>query len=77
MLPLLLLAATVALAGCSGGGDSGSADGATKSISFAVSDPVTLNPGRQTIAFAQVKELFASLTFVKSDGSVTYRTPSR
>jgi oligopeptide transport system substrate-binding protein len=66
------IAGTLVMAGCSGGGSGGSAAGATKSVSYAVSDPVTLNPGRQTIAFAQVKELFSSLTFIKSDGSLTY-----
>jgi peptide/nickel transport system substrate-binding protein/oligopeptide transport system substrate-binding protein len=59
------------LAGCSGGG-SAAEGGGTKSVSYAVADPVTLNPGRQTIAFAQSKVLFSSLTFVKSDGSLTY-----
>ncbi|MFI7066827.1 ABC transporter substrate-binding protein [Kribbella sp. NPDC050124] len=67
-----LLVVTAALTGCSGA-DGKSADGATRSISYAVPDPVTLNPGRQTLAFAQVKLLFSSLTFVKSDGSLTHR----
>src|SRR5688572_5846631 len=67
----VLLAGILTVTGCSGGGTTEAGAG-TKSVSYAVSDPVTLNPGRQTIAFAQVKVLFSSLTFVKSDGSLSY-----
>lgn len=53
----------------------GSADTgpAPRSISVATSEPVTLNPGRQTIAFNQTEALFSSLTYVGDDGKVSYR----
>ncbi|MEV0286106.1 MULTISPECIES: ABC transporter substrate-binding protein [unclassified Kribbella] len=68
----VLLAGALAVTGCSGGGSGGSAESGTRAISYAVDDPVTLNPGRQTIAFPQVRALFSGLTFVKADGSLTY-----
>ena len=71
-LAAAVLAGALVLTGCSSGGSSETAEAGTRSVSFAVSDPVTLNPGRQTIAFAQVRLLFSSLTFVKADGSLTY-----
>ena len=67
-----VLAGALVLTGCSGGGSDSAAGSGTRSVSFAVSDPVTLNPGRQTIAFAQVRLLFSSLTFIKADGTLTY-----
>ncbi|MFF0342250.1 ABC transporter substrate-binding protein [Kribbella sp. NPDC004875] len=68
----VLLVGAVALVGCSGGGSGGSAADGIKTISYAVDDPVTLNPGRQTIAFAQDRVLFSSLTFVDKDGKLSY-----
>src|SRR5690606_35845873 len=67
-----LVAAVLILTGCAGGGSgSGTEQQQTRSVSMAVSDPVTLNPGRQTIAFAQTRVIFSSLMWAEPDGTVT------
>ncbi|GAA0600863.1 ABC transporter substrate-binding protein [Kribbella sandramycini] len=49
------------------------ADEPRKAISYAVEEPITLHPGRQTIAFAQDMVLFSGLTFAGKDGAITFR----
>ncbi|GAB2606686.1 peptide ABC transporter substrate-binding protein [Kribbella endophytica] len=68
---VVLLAGALTVTGCSSG-SGGSAESGVKSFSFATSDPVTLNPGRQTIAFDQVRTLFSSLTYAAKDGKLSY-----
>lgn len=73
-------AAALALTACSSGGESESTDdgsgstasGDTASISMAVEDPELLIPGRQSVAFDFAMSVWAPLTFLESDGSLTY-----
>ncbi len=66
-----LVAALLILTGCAGGNSGSSTEQQGRSVSMATGDPVTLNPGQQTIAFAQVRVLFSGLMFAKADGSIT------
>jgi oligopeptide transport system substrate-binding protein len=66
-----LVAALLILTGCAGGNSGSSTEQQDRTVSMATGDPVTLNPGQQTIAFAQVRVLFSGLMFAKADGSIT------
>lgn len=63
---------TLLLSGCSTGGDDDAADGASDGVSFAVTDPGVLVPGRQTIAFEYAAAVWAPLTFINDDGTLDY-----
>lgn len=70
-IPAVLLAALLILTGCAGGGSGSGTEQQSRTVSMAVGDPVTLNPGRQTIAFNQTRVIFSGLMFAEADGSIT------
>ncbi|MFJ6001719.1 ABC transporter substrate-binding protein [Arthrobacter sp. NPDC092385] len=73
---LLTMAATttvalLALSACSSGGSEAS-DSEDRSITMGVTDPGTLTPGRQLVAYDFSMAVFAPLTFLESDGTLNY-----
>lgn len=68
-----LIAATLALSACAGGGsDAPSSDPANASIRVATTDPQILIPGRQSIAFDFNMAVWSPLAFLGNDGSLQY-----
>ncbi|MCF2573529.1 peptide ABC transporter substrate-binding protein [Brevibacterium sp. UCMA 11754] len=62
------LVITLTLSACSSGGS----DEGDRSISVGVTDPTTLVPARQSVAFDFSAALWSPLTFVESDGKIDY-----
>ena len=52
---------------------SGANTTAAGSFSFAIGEPDHLTPGRQTVAYDEMGVLFAPLTFVNNDGTLSFR----
>lgn len=70
-LAVTAVAAALTLTACSSGA-SGDAGGGDQSIRMGVTDPTTLIPARQSVAYDFSMAVWSPLTFVESDGSITY-----
>ncbi|MFJ2553527.1 ABC transporter substrate-binding protein [Microbacterium sp. NPDC087591] len=71
-LPALLTATALTLTACSGSTGTSTDDAAAAEISVGVTDPSLIIPGRQTVAYDINMAVWAPLTFVDSDGEITY-----
>lgn len=65
-------AALIALSACSSGEGGGSGNSEGASITMGVTDPGTLTPGRQLVAYDFSMAVFAPLTFLESNGDLNY-----
>ncbi|MCU1407888.1 MAG: 4-phytase [Glaciihabitans sp.] len=63
--------ALLALTACSPGGES-DADSDLRTISVGITDPGSLTPGRQLVAYDINMAVWAPLTFLESDGTLEY-----
>lgn len=67
----VLLVAAMGLTACASGG-SDTADDGTRAITMGVTDPGTLTPGRQLVAYDFNMAVWSPLSFLESDGTLNY-----
>lgn len=69
-----VIAAALTLTACGGGGETASTDAPTTggAISVGVTDPGQLIPGRQTVAYDFAMAVWAPLTYIDDESTLTY-----